>query len=230
MRWIVTVGSLALLGYGLVMAPILAVVGLGGLVFSGLMWSAHRARSLRVASSFDEISPNDRVYLRPIRRLRDEIESLVVENAKSPAIKVIGSEAVQEANGILNHSIQLLKTRATLRKVLSQKGDPYSEINSLQAQIAEAATGEERETLQLALDARKLELSHYGEIEEIVERVDGSITQAQAALSEMKARIAVAAAGEQGAESSSEIEDTITRLRSLTKSFDEVEELMKVHI
>lgn len=230
MRWIVTVGSLMLLGYGLVVTPALAVVGLGGLVFSGLLWSAHRAKSLRVASSFDDISPNDRVYLRPIRRLRDEIETLVMENSKSSAIKVIGAEAVQEANGILSHSIQLLKTRAALRKVLSQKGDPNAEIASLESQIDDATTDEERETLQLALDARRLELSHYGEIEEIVERVDGSITQAQAALSEMKARIAVAAAGERGSESSSEIEDTITRLRSLTKSFDEVEELMKVHI
>ncbi|HMS54536.1 MAG TPA: hypothetical protein PKA27_03975 [Fimbriimonadaceae bacterium] len=230
MRWLLLVGSLAALTYGVIAAPMIAIVGLGGLVLSGLMWSAHRAKALRAASSFDEISPNDRVYLRPIRRLRDEIEALVLENSKSPAIKVIGGEAIQEANGILSHSIQLLKTRASLRKVLSQKGDPNSEINTLQNQIAEAASGEEKSNLELALNARQLELSHYGEIEGIIDRVDGAITQAQAALSEMKARIAVAAAGDKEGESSSEIEDTITRLRSLTKSFDEVEELMKVHI
>jgi hypothetical protein len=209
--------------------PTLAVLSGVVLVGSGLAMSARRSRELRAQVGDDDISPNDRVYLRPIRRLRDEIEAIVLENERSPAVKVIGREAIQEANQLFDHCVALLKTRSLLRKALMSRGNPDTSIMDLDAKIEEAQSDEERSALELARDARKLEAQHYEKIDQTLARVDTSIQQAQAALSEMKARISVAASGGDG-QQETEIQDTISRLRSLSTSFDEVEDLMRVHI
>jgi chromosome segregation ATPase len=156
--------------------------------------------------------------------LRNDIVALVESKKSDVSIAVVGAEAATEADHILSQAANMLQLRRELLKASSGKIEAEKELRSLEGELAAAGSDAERKALQSALEARQAELSHYADADSANERIVAGLRQAEAALSEMKARLTTAAAnGADAVEEEGELRETIGRLKSLGTSLDEAE-------
>lgn len=182
---------------------------------------AKRGPGERQTDPLDLVSNESRSRLAPIRNLRNDIQDLYQKNSGSMVVKVMGAEAMDEAERLVKQSVDLINLRDKLQKTLYQR--PVAERAIAEAEsMADGADDATKDALQSALDARKLELSHYLQAEDGVKKIDACLAQAVAALSEMKTRLSMAAAG-QGEIGQDNMRETLSRMRSLSASFDEAE-------
>lgn len=214
---------------GLIMRnPLVFAAGLIGTSYALMSVSMARVRRMRHESGLDALPPQDRSQLAPIRRLQQEIETLVAQHRHSASIAVIGPEAVNEAKHVHEQCVRLLSLRREMRRALSDSNSVAGEIASLEARLAGARSEGERSALESALEARRLEGQHFAKMEEALATVEGGLAQAQAALSEIKARLSVAAAEEQlGAAAGEDLREALGRVRALSKGFEEAEAFLK---
>jgi hypothetical protein len=177
----------------------------------------------------EEMDAESRSLYAPVRRLVDEIEEVVRSHRDSTVMKVIGGEALQEARRIREQVARALAVRDDLKRASRGRNVARSEADKLMARAEEAASTEEKLALLSAVEARKIEIGHYAIIDETVAKIDASVRQAQAALSEMKARLSVKATGEKAASAveEDELRETIGRLKQLSISYDEAEQLLR---
>lgn len=203
-----------------------ALIWVGGVALAS-MAGQKRADGPHVA----EMSPESRMMLRPLIQMRDDLAQVVSQNSDMPTVKVVGGEAVQEADAIVRHATNLVGIRAQLKKTLRGKSEAEVEKRSLEMKFARASTDTEREALSTAIAASTQEIGHYQGVEDAIAKVDGKLTEAQAALSELKARIAVGAAGARtDSLDQEELSSMVGRLKSLSKSFDEAESTLQEHV
>lgn len=201
-----------------VLMGVLGVAGLAGQTIFG-------NRSASLAEADDNLSNEDHARLSPLRRLKREIYEIVEGKAGDPTVSVIGKEAMREADRIYDQCAQLLRVRRELNRAFVGRSSAERELRNLEEDLAAAKTEAEKSALASALEARRLEAAHYSEADQALERIEAGLRQAQAALSEMKARLATVSVGDTGA--SSELEETLGRLRTLGTSLDEAEEWLK---
>ncbi len=180
----------------------------------------------RAARPVDSVSNNNRSRLLPIQRAHDEIERIVASSGDNPAVKVVGAESLTESKRILDQAVLLLAKRDQLLAALAGRERAQLEVGQLREKIERSGSEEERAALSEALEARSMESAHYAEAEIGLGGIDRRLVQAESALAEMRARLAVAAARpDQATGTSSELEETLGRLRSLAASLDEAQEL-----
>lgn len=208
------------------------LVILGALIWIGTVavasMAGHKRPDLPHAA---EMSPESRMLLRPLLESRDELAQVVSQNSDMPTVKVIGAEALQEAEAIVRHATNLVGIRMQLKKTLRGKSEAEVEKRSLEAKRDRATSDTERAALETAIAASVQEIGHYRGVEDAIAKVDGKLTEAQAALSELKARIAVGAAGARtDSLDEEELSSMVGRLRSLSKSFDEAESTLQEHV
>lgn len=178
-----------------------------------------------------EMSAESRILIRPLRELREQIERLVQMNADMPSVRVVGREALAEADKIVEHSLKLGELRTELKKTLRGKSEAEVGLENLRRKLEIAATDEERDALASAVKAHEEEIAHYATIEASIAQVDSRLRSTEAALSELKTRIAVGAAGARAeALHEHEMSDVVTRLKSLSKSFGEAETMLQGHL
>lgn len=171
-----------------------------------------------------DISPQDRTLLRPILGLRDELAVLLKQNSDMPTVKVVGQEALAEADRIVRQATNLVQLRTTLRKTMVGRSEARVSIASLQSKREAASTDGERTAIDSALAAQQAEAENYDKIETSLRQIDGKLLEAQAGLSELKARLAIGAAGARSQTAEPEgLTETVGRLRALSKSFSEAE-------
>lgn len=207
--------------------PLLLAAGLVATAFALMVTVMRDVRARREALGLDALSQEDRTLLAPMRRMRDQLEELVARSGRSPSIAVIGPEAVQEARHLFNQCVSLLLVRRQIRNALRQQ-NAGSDLRGLEQKLAAAASDGERAALQSALDARRVEASHFAKMKEALLTVEGGITQAEAALSEIKARLSVAITEDALSDTSSEdLRETLGRLKALSKGFEEAEMFLK---
>jgi hypothetical protein len=177
-----------------------------------------------------EVSPEDRLRLRPIERLHAELTEIVKQNLDLPSVKVIGEEAIAEAGSVLDHARKLVKLRSDLERTLHRRSDAEIEIGRLREKARRSTQDAERRAYETAIEAHEKEIAHYASVERAITQIDGKLSEAQAALSELKARLAVGAAGArtEGIDPE-ELSTMVGRLKSLTQSFDEAESTLQVH-
>lgn len=205
------------------LAALAFIVAIGNLA----ILSIKETSAKRAVMDTEDLSNEDRTLISPIRRLRNEIDELVQSNKQNVSISVVGAEALGEADHILKQTAKTLALRRQLKKSAANRTQTARELDSLRDDISRAESPEERATLQAALEARETESSHYENAAEAIEHIDSHLRQAEAALSEMKARLATAAAGTAGAAPATELEETIGRLKSLGTSLEESEQWLK---
>lgn len=190
--------------------------------------SMRQSATARASDPTEDLNPESRTLFLRIRRLNSDIEQMVERSRSTPAVQYLGKEALTESNRILAQVAQSLKVRQDLKKALSGASLISRDTEALERQISEARTADEREALEVALQAKKLEVGHYVEIERMLTQIDGGIKQAEAALGEMKARLAVSVTNDKAAEVPEEdIRETIGRMRAITLSVDEAEEILR---
>lgn len=197
------------------------VAGIG--LLAGQTIVANRTQSQQ--ENRHDLSNEDHARLAPLRRLRTEIREIVAAKAGDPSVTVVGAEAVHEAERIYEQCVHLLKARRELNRAFVGRSAATQELEKLERDLASATSDVERSALESALEARRLEASHYTTADQALERIDAGLRQAQAALSEMKARLATVSAG--NTETSFELEETLGRLRTLGTSLDEAEAWLK---
>jgi len=170
----------------------------------------------------------DRSLLTPLRRLTQELEETVAKNKEAPSVQILGREAVQDAQMMLRKAESMLTTRRELKRILGGEFASQRAVEELEAKLAVMNESAERETLQSALAARQIELNHYQEARRGIERIEANLKQAEAALSEIKTRLSLA--GSQNREAMDgdpdELRDALTRVKSLSASFEESKEIL----
>ncbi len=205
----------------------IAAIGLLGWIGVTAWLAMRQTQSETDRAAELEVSNENRARFAPIKSVCREIDDLVARNAQNPAVKVIGAEARAEADGVLRHAARLLALRDKALKSAHGLHVAKRALSDLESEQAGAGGEEQRSTLESAIEARKVEIAHYGDAEASVERIDAALKQAEAALSELKARIVVAASEPAGiGDGTSELSESLARVRSLTKSFDEAEQLV----
>jgi hypothetical protein len=220
--WLAVTAAGAVFGQPLVVAG-----GLVATAFALMVTVMRDVRARREELGLDSLSPQDRSKLVPIRRLREQLEALVAGNRGSPSLAVIGPEAVEESRRIFAQCVSLLQLQRQIRDALREQ-NADAEVRSLEAKVEAAASEGERAALQSALDARRLEASHFAKMKEALQTAEGGITQAEAALSEIKARLSVAVTDDALSDTSSDdLRETLGRLKALSKGFEEAEMFLK---
>ena len=203
---------------------LLIIVIVGVVAFT----SMRRTQSTRVPVAGEDLDPESYTLLRPLRKLEGEIAQLVEGNKDSATVSVLGKEALDESRRLLEQASKSLSIRADLKRSLRGEYDAQKQIDDLKAKAASAATPQEKESLEAAIEARNLEVSHYGTIRQTVAQIEGGLRQAEASLAEMKARLAVSASGEKVEQASEgDLRETIGRMKALSLSYDEAEQLLK---
>lgn len=195
--------------------------------FVAFIVTARRGAVQRANDPTESMDADSRSLFLPIRRLVDQIEE-VATRQDSVTGRVVGTEAMEEAKRIREQCAKALVARSELKKAGRGKGLAENEVSRLEEMEQSAATDSEKAALASAREARKLELTHYVEVEDAIKRIDGGIRQAEAALSEMKTRLAVAAGSEKAElAGDDELRETIGRLKSLSVSYDEAEQTLR---
>jgi hypothetical protein len=189
---------------------------------------AQKARSEEVG---EDLSPQSRTMIRPLKRTYEELEEVVRQNRDSSTIAVLGVEALTEAKRILQQSSESLALRDRIVRSMRGKYEADKSVAALSQQVSEAKTDEERASLQSAQEARKTESAHYASLEEYLPKIDSGIRQADAALAELKARLATGAAGERAtAGGEDDLRESVGRLKALSVSYDEAKEMLEGNV
>lgn len=227
----------ALAAIGALILPLPTPVKLPLFMLAALAWVASVAiasmsgRGTSESPHAAELSPESRMLLRPLTTARDDLAQIVEHNQDMPTVKVIGGEAIQEADTIIEHATKLLGLRTQLKKTLRGKSEAEVERGKLESKLAAADSDTERAALRAAIEATRQQGSHFDQVERAVSQIDAKMTEAQAALSELKARIAVGAAGARTESMEEEqLNDMVGRLKSLSASFDEAETTLQEHV
>ena len=75
-----------------------------------------------------------------------------------------------------------------------------------------------------------MEGSHYDRMQQSLLEIDLDVKKAEAALSELRARLAVSATVSPEVGGQNELDEVVSRLKSLSVSFDEAEEMLKEQV
>jgi hypothetical protein len=208
-------------------STITVVLGMVAAIATLALLSARKVQQDVGEDKTANLSPDSRILIKPVKRLVQEIEKIIDDNAASETIRIVGVEAREEAARLLAQVAGSLALRDDLNKSLRGRYQAEKEMGEARMKM-EFATEGEKTSLQTAIDARTLELKHYDQIKGHVRQIDVAVTQAEAALAEMKARLSLSASSEKAAmESGDELRETIGRMRSLNESYDEAEQLIR---
>ncbi len=224
--------SLAILACAVVLAflnmPLALVLGLAWIVTSAwsLMRSTqHRHEDLVIG---ENLRPESQLLLKPIKRLAAEMHELVESRPVDSAVAMVGKEVLSECDRVVRQCAASLTVHDDLRRLSRGRFEATKEIDRVQAAMATATSPEERAAMETTIAARQSELGHYAKIESALEKIDSDLKQAEAALAEMKARLALSASGVSQAEAdSSELRESLIRVRAVTLSVDEAEQLIR---
>lgn len=201
------------------------VGGIGAIAVASMRM---RAEAELEGLNLDDLDAEGRILLRPFGRLRADLQAVVDRHSDQPSVKVIGAEAVREADAIVAQAHRLVQARAGLRKSLRGKGEAELGVRRLSQQLEAAPSDAERASLASAIQAHQEEIAQYDRLQQAVVEAESRLRQAEAALSELKSRLEVGAASQASAAlMEDELGDVVARLKSLGKSFDEAENMMQ---
>ncbi|HWA82946.1 MAG TPA: hypothetical protein VG820_05915 [Fimbriimonadaceae bacterium] len=176
------------------------------------------------ASTADALGPEARSLLHPVEKLTGDIGRIRDENGSSQAVQVLGGETLQEANEFLSKAGQALMARERGKRLLRERDAVEKELSTARMRL-EFASERERRSLEETIRARTADAERLAEIGRGMKAVEIGLSEAEAALAEVKARLAAMAVGERLADSPREgLRETIGRLRSIASTFPAAEE------
>ena len=214
---------------GLVISkPLIAVLGLVAWLACAAYLSIKSSGSQRHESA---VSNEGRTLLRPLKALRNDINKIVDSFGDRPDIKVIGNEALLEADALIEHTARLVEIHDDVVKTLKGRSEAEHEIKQTEAKITSEENGPIKDAMIAGVAARKSELQRYEELEKTKENIVAKLKQAETALFEIKAKLSASAVGAQTDDlEQDELTGMVNNLKSLSASFDEAEELVRDRI
>lgn len=230
MKWLLNpVGLifLAIAGVGaFINRPEAVALGIGGYLIV-LAASAMRASAeIRRSQPVDMVSNENRSRILPLARLAREVSEIASKYESNPVIKVMGPQAKSDADRILEQSVRLLNLRDDLRKALASQQELERSIEQLRSSSESAQDGPQREMIEAAISAREEEQRQIERAKEGLKTVDAHLAQAEAALSELRTRLQLAAAGSAEVDADN-MRETVTNLEAISASIDEAETIMR---
>lgn len=219
---------------GLGVALLGAAIGQTAIVMLGLILGVlavaftamKSAQALREDDPAEELGPESRILLRPLKMLYQEMQDAA--EGKSESISpYIAQEALQESKQLLEQSAAALRLRDRLLKESRSGYSAQKSAEDLEARLATAASEDERTSLQSALDARKQELGHYSTLEQGIAKIESSVKQAEAAMAEMRAKLISSGAAGLAQQGSDPLRETVGRMRALSTSLTEAQEMLQ---
>lgn len=207
----------------------LAVVAFLAFIGSLAIGQMRQGAGFRESDPSEVLDPDGRARYAKVRRLATEIEAIFEKHRDSTVTRMLGKEAREEVERIRRQVASALVHRAAIRKALAGRSMAEIEVAKLREKADAALTPEEKASLAAALEARQMELEHYSEAEQSLAKIDREVQQAEAALSEMKARFEVGVTVGQAevATPLEEIRDTIGRMKAISVSYDEADEMLR---
>lgn len=215
--------GLAVVGFA-VSTPVVVAIGILLMLVSGFFQTIGSTRQRALDDPTEDLSPESRVLIRPVRKLLQEMEEVATRN-KGEVSPYIANEGLDEAKRLVAHSAAALKIRDRLTRERRGEYEATKGIAELEQRLAAATTDEERQSLQSAMEARRQELAHYSGIDASVSRIDSSVRQAEAVLAEMKARLASSAVGGLASQGSDDLREAVGRMKVLSASLEEAQDL-----
>jgi hypothetical protein len=201
-----------------------AVAALGVVLWVGAVAvSSMRNSSLRQSG---HESQQGRSLLQPIQKLHDEIAKLVSDNKQHATVSVIGNDALKESAELLRRASAFAALLHESRSAPKSMADAKRELEALERRLTASGDASQRESLALAVQARQEEVEHYERLIRTIEGAKQRLKDAEAALSAIKAQLAAAAVG--GSTDGLDTEDLggmVGRLKSLSASIEEVDEM-----
>lgn len=221
----ITLAGVAFLAAGLVFSQFLLVALGMTAVVGGLLHQSFRQAAKADSKEALDLHPEDRVLLRPFTHMRDDLKKTIENNREHSGVQVVGMEALAEAEELIVRVHNLIVHRRNLRRTLTRRAETEKSINNLNNRLGKATSQSERDSLEAAIAARTTEKEQYGKVEETIARIDSKISQSEAAMAELQARLAVGATNlAQGSADQGALDDLTNRLKTLATSFEEAEE------
>ncbi|HVT14416.1 MAG TPA: hypothetical protein VHE55_19290 [Fimbriimonadaceae bacterium] len=175
------------------------------------------------SDEIDSLSSEARSLLRPVQRLVGDIGSVRDQNGSSQAVQILGGEALADGNEFLGRAARALLTREQGKRLLRERDGIEKELSAARMNL-EFATESERRMLEEKIRTRTANIERLAEVARGMKAVEIGLSEAEAALATIKARLAAMTTGERLADAPREdIRETITRLRSIASTFDETE-------
>lgn len=230
MKWLLNpVGLvfLAVAGIGAFFGRAEAVaLGIGGYIIMLAASAMRSSAEVRRTQPADMVSNENRSRILPLARLAREVSEIAAKYAENPVVKVMGPQAKSDADRILEQSVRLLNLRDDLRKALASQERLEQSIEQLRSSSEAATAVPQKEMLDAAISARETELRQIERAKEGLMTVDAHLVQAEAALSELRTRLQLAAAGSAEVDADN-MRETITNLEAISASIDEAETIMR---
>ncbi len=207
--------------------PEMMVLGFGGFAVMVLAGGFKLASQNRNSNPLDQVKNENRSRLMPLVKLNGEINEIIESNKDNGLVRVMGTEAQQECNNLMEQSIKLLNTRDQLKNAVNGSVNVEDTITRLRANVESATTQPEREMLESGIQAHESQLAQIEMAREAIDGIDANLSQAVALLSELRTRLALAAtSGSEGEQET--MRETLSQLHALTNSFDEAEQVFGV--
>jgi len=198
------------------------VVGIGAVFLRTV-----KKRGEVVFDERDDLNPDNRSRFSKVRQLRDDIAKLAQDAPPGSMTRIVAEEAVRESQRVAEQLRSSLLTRQKLEKLRYEESGARMESQSLERKLNSVTSESERVAISGALDAKRLELSHYGELNDLIATIDANTLRAEAALSELKARLSVGLGRDHSeGNPADELRDTLSQLRGLSLSVDEAKSLL----
>lgn len=216
------VGLLFTVAGALLRQPAIAALGvimwIGAVATSSIRQSSERHTGIK--------SRHGRYLLQPVQKLHDDIRKIVEENKDNATVRVIGQEALTESGELLKRATALAGLLHDSRAATTSLTSAKHELLELQNKLSASTDEAQRETYQLAIDARQSEVDQYEKLLRSIDTAKGRLMDAEVALTAIKAQLAASVMG--GSTDGLTEEDLggmVGRLKSLSSSLDEVEEM-----
>lgn len=214
---LVVVGVLAFVQPVAAAAAVLVGIGLA------VVQTMRRTRTSYEGLPTDGLSLEAQARLRPLLAARKQIGEIAERNAGHPAIKVIGAEALQEADELIANAAGLLKARFELTRS-SQVEDP-EQVERLKARRDVATDMLERDRLDAAIALAEKAADHREKVETALQRIDAQLDEARAGLEQLRAELVASLT--EDLDSNTVLRETLGRLQSLGTSLEEARELLQ---
>ena len=170
-----------------------------------------------------ELAPEERSIQRRLARRQREIEEAAAA-MKSSAMAPIAVQASESSREIVSTLAAALAQRQTVRRALLSKSMFERDVQALHDQLAKSTTDSERQVLAGAISAKSMELNHYDALAESLNRMDAIIAEAEASLTETRARLMAVSSAAAGSELDVDgLRANLNHLGALRASVDEVQ-------
>ncbi|MEA2551869.1 MAG: hypothetical protein QOJ65_45 [Fimbriimonadaceae bacterium] len=217
---------IAIMGVAINQVPLVILGVIFGLLAVAIA-AMQRTQGERQADPAEELSPESRILLRPLKKLLEEMEKAASGKSENVS-QYLAEEALQESRVLLRQSAAALQLRDRLIKESRGGYGAQKSADELQARLTSSTNEDERTSLQGALEARKQEIGHYETVEEGIKKIESSVKQAEAAMAEMRARMISGSSAGLAEQGSDPLREAVGRMKALSSSLSEAQEMLQV--